>query len=73
MIKVFLREETLKEKLLRKKRERIQEKQQEEVKVELDNYSDDEYDTQKRFKVILYLTFLRLLEAFFMLVLQNLC
>jgi hypothetical protein len=63
----------LKEKLLRKKRERIQEKQQEEVKVELDNYSDDEYDTQKRFKVILYLTFLRLLEAFFMLVLQNLC
>jgi hypothetical protein len=63
MIKVFLREETLKEKLLRKKRERIQEKQQEEVKVELDNYSDDEYDTQKRFKVILYLTFLRLLHV----------
>ena len=50
---------------MRKKRERIQEKQQEEVKVELDNYSDDEYDTQKRFKVILYLTFLQLL--------QNLC
>jgi hypothetical protein len=63
MIKVFLREETLKEKLLRKKRERIQEKQQEEVKVELDNYSDDEYDTQKRFKVILYHTFLRLLDV----------
>ena len=59
MIKIFLREETLKEKLLRKKRERIQEKQQEEVKVELDNYSDDEYDTQKRFKVILYLLFLQ--------------
>jgi hypothetical protein len=53
----------LKEKLLRKKRERIQEKQQEEVKVELDNYSDDEYDTQKRFKVILYHTFLRLLHV----------
>jgi hypothetical protein len=53
----------LKEKLLRKKRERIQEKQQEEVKVELDNYSDDEYDTQKRFKVILYHTFLRLLDV----------
>ena len=64
MIKIFLREETLKEKLLRKKRERIQEKQQEEVKVELDNYSDDEYDTQKRFKVILYLLFLQFLKSF---------
>ena len=64
MIKIFFREETLKEKLLRKKRERIQEKQQEEVKVELDNYSDDEYDTQKRFKVILYLLFLQFLKSF---------
>ena len=64
MIKILLREETLKEKLLRKKRERIQEKQQEEVKVELDNYSDDEYDTQKRFKVILYLLFLQFLKSF---------
>ena len=64
MIKILLREETLKEKLLRKKRERIQEKQQEEVKVELDNYSDDEYDTQKRFKVILYLLFLQFLRSF---------
>ena len=53
-VKKFFREETLKEKLLRKKRERLQEKQQEEVKVELDNYSDDEYDTQKRFKVLFY-------------------
>ena len=53
-VKKIFREETLKEKLLRKKRERLQEKQQEEVKVELDNYSDDEYDTQKRFKVLFY-------------------
>ena len=45
------REESLKEKLLRKKKERLQEKQQEEVKVELNDYSDEEYDTQKRFKV----------------------
>lgn len=49
----IIREETLKEKLLRKKKERLQEKQQEEVKVELNDYSDDEYDTQKRFKVFL--------------------
>lgn len=44
------REMSLKEKLLQKKKERQAETQKSDVKLE--EFSDEEYDTQRRFRVI---------------------
>ena len=49
------REMSLKEKLLQKKKERQAETQKSDVKLE--EFSDEEYDTQRRFRVINYQIF----------------
>ena len=64
------REMSLKEKLLQKKKERQAETQKSDVKLE--EFSDEEYDTQRRFRVIyshifsyIFVSLKTLVEGFF--------